>query len=135
MDSIFSTSSKKRYSSELTFISGVTMSFAKSFFVELAVSGGGGARPELRLPLLLMSSLQPYPPIPLSSVLLGALLPLSDSLANAVTKFGVQGPVRFQDFSLEKLMHERSYSVFGRIEFFCVLRHLVISLAGCLHFP
>ena len=49
-----------------------------------------------------------------------------------LNKLGVQGPLRFQHFSLEKLMHKCSYSVFGCIDFFSVLQHLVISLGGCL---
>ena len=42
----------------------------------------------------------------------------------------VQSCFRFNHFNLSKLMHERNYSVFGHIDFFSVLRGLVISLGG-----
>ena len=47
-------------------------------------------------------------------------------------KHGVQYPFRFDEFNLEKMMHKKSYSVFGRIDFFSVLRQLLVSLGGCL---
>ena len=46
---------------------------------------------------------------------------------------GVQQPFRLDDVDLPKLMHKQQQSIFGRIDFFSVLEHLVISLGGCLH--
>ena len=45
---------------------------------------------------------------------------------------GIQYPFRFTDIDLARLMHRQQYSVFGRIDFFSVLEHLILSLAGCL---
>ena len=42
----------------------------------------------------------------------------------------VQSCFRFSQLNLSKLMHKSSYSVFGHIDFFSVLRGLVISLDG-----
>ena len=36
---------------------------------------------------------------------------------------GVQSPMRFDDLCLAKLMHKQTYSVFGRIDFFSVLKY------------
>ena len=47
-------------------------------------------------------------------------------------KRSLQYPYRFDGFNLEKLMHKRSYSVFGRIDFFSVMRQLLVSLGGSL---
>ena len=44
----------------------------------------------------------------------------------------VQCPTRFSDISLPKLMHKKSYCVFGRIYFFSVLKYIIVSLGGCL---
>ena len=46
--------------------------------------------------------------------------------------FGVQSFKRFDEVSLAKMMHKDSYSVFGRIDFFSVLKYLVVSLGGSL---
>ena len=45
---------------------------------------------------------------------------------------GIQYPFRLDEFKLSKLMHRESFSVFGRIDFFTVLEHLVLSLSGIL---
>ena len=45
---------------------------------------------------------------------------------------GIQCPFRLDDVDLTRLMHHQQ-SVFGRVDFFSVLQHLVISLGGCLH--
>ena len=42
----------------------------------------------------------------------------------------VQSCFRFNQLNLSKLMHKKNYSVFGHIDFFSVLRGLVISLGG-----
>ena len=42
----------------------------------------------------------------------------------------VESFFRFSQLNLSKLMHKSSYSVFGHIDFFSVLRGLVISLGG-----
>ena len=42
----------------------------------------------------------------------------------------VQSCFRFDQLNLSKKMHKTSYSVFGHIDFFSVLRGLVISLGG-----
>ena len=42
----------------------------------------------------------------------------------------VQSCFRFDQLNLPKMMHKTSYSVFGQIDFFSVLRGLVISLGG-----
>ena len=47
-------------------------------------------------------------------------------------KHGLQRPLRFADFSIAKLMHKESYSVFGRIDFHSVLKYLIVFLGGCL---
>ena len=46
--------------------------------------------------------------------------------------FSVQSPPRFEELSLPQLMHRKSQSVFGRVDFFSTLRYLVTSLGGCL---
>ena len=43
---------------------------------------------------------------------------------------GVQSTPRFEELNLSTLIHKKSQSVFGRIDFFSVLRYLVISLGG-----
>ena len=45
---------------------------------------------------------------------------------------GVQSPFRFDVLSVKDLMHKRSYSVFGRVDFFSVLQFLVITLERSL---
>ena len=45
---------------------------------------------------------------------------------------GVQSCFRFEKITLSKLMHKTSYSVFGRIDFFSVLKGLLVSLGGSL---
>ena len=42
----------------------------------------------------------------------------------------IQSCFKFSQLNLSKLMHKSSYSVFGHIDFFSVLRGLVISLGG-----
>ena len=42
----------------------------------------------------------------------------------------VQSCFRFNQLDLSKLMHKKNYSVFGHIDFFSVLRGLIISLGG-----
>ena len=42
----------------------------------------------------------------------------------------VQSCFRFSQLNLPKLIHKRSYSVFGHLNFFSVLRGLIISLGG-----
>ena len=44
----------------------------------------------------------------------------------------VQSCFRFEQVDLSRLMHKLNYSVFGHIDFFSVLRGLVISLGGFL---
>ena len=46
--------------------------------------------------------------------------------------FGVQRLPRFEELNLNNLMHKRSQSVYGRINFFSVLRYLVICLFAIL---
>ena len=50
------------------------------------------------------------------------------------SEHGLQRPLRFADFSIARLMHKESYSVFGRIDFHSVLQYLIIFLGGCLDF-
>ena len=45
---------------------------------------------------------------------------------------GVQSCLRFEHFSLSRLMHKSSYSVFGKIDFFSVLQALMVSLGRSL---
>ena len=42
----------------------------------------------------------------------------------------VQSCFRFSQLNLSKLMHKQNYSVFGHVDFFSVLRGLIISLGG-----
>ena len=42
----------------------------------------------------------------------------------------VQNCSRFENLSLFSLMHKRSYSVFGKIDFFSVLQALLVSMGG-----
>ena len=44
----------------------------------------------------------------------------------------IQSPQRFEELSLQKLMHKRNNCVFGRINFVPVLQYLVIFLGGSL---
>ena len=48
------------------------------------------------------------------------------------SKHSLQRPLRFDDFSIARLMHKESYSVFGRIDFHSVFQNLIIFLGGCL---
>ena len=45
---------------------------------------------------------------------------------------GVQSVKRFEDISLPKLKHKKSYCVFGCLEFFCVIRYILVGLGGSL---
>ena len=47
-----------------------------------------------------------------------------------IFKRGVQAPFRFGDLDLARLMHKHSFSVFGRLDFFSVVEHLVLALGG-----
>ena len=47
---------------------------------------------------------------------------------------GVQFPFRFSNVDLAKMMHQQSYSFFGRIDFFSVLEYLVVSLSGVVRY-
>ena len=49
-----------------------------------------------------------------------------------LTKYGLQIPPRFDEFILPSIMHKRSYNVFGRIDFFSVIRFLIVSLGDTL---
>ena len=40
------------------------------------------------------------------------------------TRYGLQSPPRFEELDLKTLMHRKSYSIFGRIDFFSVLQTL-----------
>ena len=46
---------------------------------------------------------------------------------------GVQSCFRFENLSLQFLMHKSSYSVFGHIDLFSVLQALLVSLDGSLN--
>ena len=46
---------------------------------------------------------------------------------------GIHYPFRFDQLDLAKLMHKQSLSVFGRVDFFNVMEHLVVSLGGSLY--
>ena len=46
---------------------------------------------------------------------------------------GVQSCFRFENLSLQNLMHKSSYIVFGHIDFFSVLQALLVSLGGSLN--
>ena len=48
-------------------------------------------------------------------------------------KKGVQFPFRFDEFELPRIMHRQNFSVFGRVDFFSVLEHLILSLRGTLY--
>ena len=45
---------------------------------------------------------------------------------------GVQSPLRIDCLSVKDLMNKKSYSVFGRVDFFSVLQYLIVSLGGCI---
>ena len=49
---------------------------------------------------------------------------------SSVFSRGVQHCFRFDSLDLPPLMHKQSYSVFGKIDFFSVLRALLISLGN-----
>ena len=51
-----------------------------------------------------------------------------------IFKHGIQCTTTFDDLSAAKLMHKLSYSVFGRIDFFSVILHLVICLSSRLQY-
>ena len=46
------------------------------------------------------------------------------------TPNGLQSTPRFEELELSALMHKKNQSVFGRIDFFSVLRYLVTFLGG-----
>ena len=43
-------------------------------------------------------------------------------------QYAVQSPPRFEELQLRTLMHKKNCSIFGHIDFFGVLHHLVVSL-------
>ena len=47
-------------------------------------------------------------------------------------KRGIQRPFRFSDLDMARLFHKHCFSVFGRLDFYSVVEHLVISLGGIL---
>ena len=50
---------------------------------------------------------------------------------SAYSNFSIQSPPRFEELKLQQLFHRKSNSVFGRIDFFSVVKYLVVSLGGC----
>ena len=46
--------------------------------------------------------------------------------------FSIQSPPRFQELNLPQVLHKKNNSVFGRIDFFVVVKYLVVSLGGCI---
>ena len=44
----------------------------------------------------------------------------------------VQSRRHFEEISLEKIMYKKSYSVFGRIDFYSVIKYIVFCLGGSL---
>ena len=44
-----------------------------------------------------------------------------DQSQSHLFKFGISYSIRFEEFSINQLMHKHCYSVFGRIDFFSVL--------------
>ena len=40
------------------------------------------------------------------------------------------GPPRFEEFNLSQLLHKKRNSVFGRIDFFSMVKYLVVSVGG-----
>ena len=48
------------------------------------------------------------------------------------SSFSVQSTPRFEELTLSQLMHRKSQSVFGRVDFFSTLRYLVVSLGDSL---
>ena len=48
------------------------------------------------------------------------------------SNYAVQSPPRFEELQLRALMHKKSASVFGKIDFFGVLHRLVVSLGPSL---
>ena len=48
------------------------------------------------------------------------------------SNYAVQSPPRFEELQLRALMHEKSASVFGKIDSFGVLHYLVVSLGPSL---
>ena len=51
---------------------------------------------------------------------------------SSFSKHGLQRRPRFDDFFIARLMHKKSYSIFGRIDFHSVLQYLIIFLGGTL---
>ena len=48
------------------------------------------------------------------------------------SNYAVQSPPRFEELQLRTLMHKKSSSVFGKIDFFGVLQYLIVSLGPIL---
>ena len=46
--------------------------------------------------------------------------------------FSIQSPPRFEELKLSQLLHKKNNSVFGWIDFFSVVKYLVVSLGGCI---
>ena len=46
--------------------------------------------------------------------------------------YAVQSPPRFEELSLRSLMHKKAAIVFGRIDFFAVLHHMIASFGSSL---
>ena len=44
----------------------------------------------------------------------------------------VQSRKRFEEISLQKILHKKSYSVFGRTDFYAVIKFIVVCLGGSL---
>ena len=51
---------------------------------------------------------------------------------SSYSKHGLQRPLRFNDFSIARLMQKKSYSIFKRIDCHSVLQNLIAFLSGSL---
>ena len=78
----------------------------------------------------LLSAVSPKPQLVASSGCGADFIQVADD--SGVFSHTVQSPFRFESVDLEAVMHKDSYSVFKRIDFFSVLRGLLVSLGGSL---
>ena len=90
----------------------------------------GQAQAEINLISYVMGVLSTGPCVVSVTGCTAAIVQLLDG--SPYSDLAVQSPPRFEELQLQSLMHKKSSSVFVRIDFFSVLRFLVVSLGAGL---
>ena len=105
----------------------------KTSFVGYSWSRLGGCRARLMLKFVwFLTSWTQFVPIPDWSCTGCSVRTIQLVDLNPYSSFSIASPPRVEELSLPQLMHRKSQSVFGRVDFFSTLRYLVVSLRGRL---